>query len=171
MNQLIQKFNQTLDLWIKELDRYDYLQLCLKPDPDSWSMGQVYTHLLDDTGFFIRQIELCLGSNENASGQMTEMGRQLFEADGFPDMQLIGPPDSEAPPQPLSKVKLQEEFLTLKALVNYIGEKVSDSNSMGKALHPGFQYFSAWEWFQFAEMHLRHHLRQKQRIDAFLKTI
>ena len=39
----------------------------------------------------------------------------------------------------------------------------------GKTKHPGLGYFSAEEWLQFAEMHFRHHLRQKKRIDEFLK--
>ena len=28
---------------------------------------------------------------------------------------------------------------------------------IGKTKHPGLNYFTAKEWLQFAEMHLRHH--------------
>jgi hypothetical protein len=42
------------------------------------------------------------------------------------------------------------------------------NSGKGKTRHPGLLYFSAPEWLQFAEMHLRHHFLQKQRIDAFL---
>ncbi len=45
----------------------------------------------------------------------------------------------------------------------------SNSNFYGKSLHPGFRYLAADEWLQLAEMHLRHHFRQKTRIDDFLK--
>jgi hypothetical protein len=37
--------------------------------------------------------------------------------------------------------------------------------------HPGLYHFSANEWYQFAEMHFRHHVRQKKRIDDYLKKI
>jgi len=43
------------------------------------------------------------------------------------------------------------------------------SSFHGKSKHPGLGFFSASEWFQFAEMHLRHHLKQKERIDRFLQ--
>jgi hypothetical protein len=43
--------------------------------------------------------------------------------------------------------------------------------STGKSRHPGLGYFNAGEWLRFIEMHMRHHLRQKERIDAFLKTV
>ena len=39
----------------------------------------------------------------------------------------------------------------------------------GKAKHPGLNYLNASEWLQFADMHMRHHLRQKKRIDDFLR--
>jgi hypothetical protein len=42
------------------------------------------------------------------------------------------------------------------------------SSGRGKAGHPGLGYFSAAEWLQFAEMHLRHHFRQKERLDVAL---
>jgi len=44
---------------------------------------------------------------------------------------------------------------------------ISKSNHKGKTKHPGLNYFSADEWFRFAEMHFRHHERQKKRIDDF----
>jgi hypothetical protein len=41
-------------------------------------------------------------------------------------------------------------------------------NATGKTRHPGLLYFSALEWLRFAEMHMRHHFRQKKRIDEAL---
>ena len=37
-----------------------------------------------------------------------------------------------------------------------------------KAKHPALGYLTADEWFQFCEIHLRHHLRQKARIEKEL---
>lgn len=53
--------------------------------------------------------------------------------------------------------------------MNNVEMLISKSPFKGKTKHPGLDYFSAIEWLQFAEMHLRHHLRQKKRIDHFLK--
>jgi hypothetical protein len=47
---------------------------------------------------------------------------------------------------------------------------ISKTLFKGKTKHPGLNYFTAKEWLQFAGMHLRHHLKQKKRIDDFLKN-
>jgi hypothetical protein len=56
----------------------------------------------------------------------------------------------------------------LKAIKNGVNElyaTVDFATSIGKTEHPGFLFFTALEWLRFAEMHMRHHLRQKKRID------
>jgi hypothetical protein len=53
--------------------------------------------------------------------------------------------------------------------MNTVATLISESQFNGKTKHPGLGYFSAKEWLQFANMHFRHHLRQKKRIDVFLK--
>ena len=45
-NMLIDDFNKTLDVWLEDLYRYDIETLRIQPDPSSWSLGQLYTHLI-----------------------------------------------------------------------------------------------------------------------------
>jgi hypothetical protein len=52
-----------------------------------------------------------------------------------------------------------------------VDARISASSVQGKAMHPGLHYLSAREWLQFSEMHFRHHLRQKERLDAFLADL
>ena len=86
----------------------------------------------------------------------------------FPDTQLQGPPDNDFTPQPKSKKEILDNLLRQKREVKELEEAIRSSRFHGKTQHPGLQYFNAAEWFQFAEMHLRHHMRQKKRIGAFL---
>ena len=67
-----ERFNNTLDIWIKALQGYDYDQLTAKPSPTSWSIGQVYMHLLDDTSYHLVLILVCVTKND------TKMIRQLL---------------------------------------------------------------------------------------------
>ena len=53
--------------------------------------------------------------------------------------------------------------------MNNAATQIANSKSKGKTKHPGLNYFNANEWLQFAEMHLRHHLKQEKRIEEFLK--
>jgi hypothetical protein len=46
---------------------------------------------------------------------------------------------------------------------------ITQSPYKGKTKHPGLHYFNADEWLQFADMHFRHHVKQKKKIDDFLR--
>jgi hypothetical protein len=166
---LCEKFNQTIDTWIGELARYDYHQLCLQPSPDSWSMGQLYQHLIEETAFYFRQVEICQSNDENEFESMTDNAKDWLQKNSFPDKKLAGPPGLQSPANPGSKKQLLEDMNGLKALINEKGEKLSENVYKGKTKHPGFNYLNAAEWYQYAAMHFRHHLRQKERLDEFLR--
>ena len=168
---LIENFNRTIDNWIRALEGYDYDQLTARPSPTSWSIGQVYMHLLDDTSYYIEQIQICVTNNDHANDQATSAGKIMFSNNDFPNEILEGSPTNAYMPQPDGKDQLMANMLNLKMALNNAATLISESLFHGKTQHPGLGYFSAHEWLQFADMHLRHHLRQKKRIDTFLEGI
>lgn len=163
-----QSFHHTIDFWISALDSYSSSQLLAKPSPSSWSIGQVYMHIIENTDWFFDQVMLCLSSNDNSDKKSSSEGKQMLLKNEFPNTQLQGPPDNDYTPQPKSKRDILENLKRQKQKVKSLEEAISKSRFNGKTQHPGLQYFNAAEWFQFAEMHLRHHMRQKKRIDEFL---
>ena len=167
----IDQFNTTIDLWISELEKYSMEKLFDKPSVKSWSIGQLYRHLLNETEYYIEQIRECLGNNENAKELMKETGIKMFIANEFPDEIIKGDPGvTEKIRQPENKRNLMLQMRALKLQMNELWKDIQSDDSKGKSMHPGLGYFTSKEWFQFAEMHLRHHLRQKQRIDDYLHT-
>ncbi|TDX02059.1 DinB family protein [Dinghuibacter silviterrae] len=154
---LIKAFNDTISQWIEALDHYTPGMLVYAPAPGSWSIGQVYTHLIDDTGFFVTQMKAALVTDQQ--GAMHEDGQRMFARGGFPDVLIEGPATGKVLPQPEHP---RQALLAIREEVN----RLDFTRPSGKTRHPGLGYFSALEWLQFAEMHLRHHLRQKARIDA-----
>ena len=161
----ISQFNETIDKWISYLDSYTLEMLYQKPATGEWSLGQVYVHIIEDTQFYIEQGKAALLTENNSDRGMNKNGRAIFENNAFPDMQLTNPFNSLDLRQPENKVELLQGLTTLKSEVNELYATVDFATSLGKTEHPGFQYFSALEWLCFAEMHMRHHLRQKKRID------
>lgn len=159
--------NRTIDTWIDIIQQYSDKELCTQPDANNWSIGQVCMHLINDTNWFIEQLKICLSNNENAEKTKSPFAKSMFANNSFPDEKLSNPANINIP-QPPSKEVLLQLFVQLKNDMNHAAIKIESSRSKGKAKHPGFNYFSAIEWLQFAEMHLRHHLKQKERIDAFL---
>jgi hypothetical protein len=162
---ILDQFNGTIDIWISSLDNYTLEMLSVHPKADSWSLGQVFIHLIDDTTWFVEQVRTCLLSNANSEKNMNEQARILLGNDEFPDMLLTGPSTGIPLRQPATKEELLQGLSSIKEKVNQLYFASDLSVSTGKTQHPGFQFFNAMEWLQFAEMHMRHHLRQKKRID------
>jgi DinB superfamily len=161
--------NHIIDTWIKELEQYDFTRLCAKPSPEGWSLGQVYMHLIDQTNYYIEQIKICVSTNDNVIEEASPAAKTMFLNNEFPDEIIEGPPENFLTPQPRNKEQLMSSLMNLKEEIKNAEILISKSPFKGKTRHPGLKYFNAREWYQFAEMHFRHHLRQKKRIDDFLK--
>lgn len=92
----------------------------------------------------------------------------MFERNAFPDAAIQGPATNTYIPQPQSKEELGRQLAVIKTEVDALFRDLDPAVSTGKTRHPGLHFFSALEWLQFAEMHMRHHLHQKKRIDEVL---
>ena len=170
MEMNISNFDKTIDTWINSLENYNYQELSAKPGAKSWSMLQVIMHLIRENKFYEKQIEECLCRNENSGEEMKKEAKAMFENNEFPDQRIKGSDLSENMPVPADKAALKQELLELKNEMNLLWIKINNKAGSGKTCHPGLGYFNAKEWFRFAEMHLRHHQRQKVRIDEFLRA-
>ena len=142
--------------------------MCVQPAAHSWSLGQLYLHLINDTWYYIDQIKACLSGNDNAHREISAEARALFLQNSFPDKKIAGHPDNAFIPQPDSKDSLMFSLLQLSDEMIALEKLIIKAVFNGKTAHPGFKYLGAAEWFQLADMHFRHHLRQKKRIDEFL---
>ncbi len=162
---LLEQFNSTVDKWISYLDDYTLEMLCQRPNMQSWSLGQVYVHIIADTGFFVEQIKICLLDDRNGNETMHDNAKAMFTRNSFPDMPLTNPSNDLNSKQPASKEELLKGLVLIKNEVNRLYSSHDLSRSTGKTKHPGLQFFNALEWLQFAEMHKRHHFRQKKKID------
>ena len=167
---LVVDFDDTIDSWVRDLDNYTLTELRCKPSPLGWSLGQLYFHLVKNTQYYIEQAKICLSSNDQVHDEASPEAIAMFTNNEFPNAIIEGPDTNISPPQPNSKEDLKNALLNLKQEVINATIQVSHNRNRGKKKHPGLGYFSANDWLQFADMHFRHHLRQKKRINDFLKT-
>jgi len=165
---LLQAFNETIQKWIDFLDEYTLEMLCQKPDDNSWSLGQVYTHITDDTTWFVEQMTAAMQTRADSDKEMNENARTMLRNNSFPDILIEGPATGIVIKQPESGDEVRQKLLAIKADVNYLYAAFDPSKVIGKTRHPGLRYFNTLDWLQFAEMHMRHHFRQKKRIDEAL---
>ena len=160
---------QAIDIWIKTLGQFSLEELITQPGPDTWSIGQLYNHLILDTSYFLDQAVICASSNNHALEEMSPVAKSFFQNQSFPDKRIPGSPTHMDIPQPVNKEFLMDSLLDLKNKLAQTQAMVANTAYKGKTNHPGLGYFNATEWLQFAEMHFQHHIRQKKRIDIFLK--
>ncbi|SIO13503.1 hypothetical protein [Algoriphagus halophilus] len=166
----ITKFNETIDIWIDELSRFNIWQLKIKPDERSWSLGQLYNHLIEETNWYNDQIEVTLGNEENICKTTSNAAKILFKRGSFENKRFQGDPFiSENVKQPITVSKLKSELEQLKKKTNDIWIIIMNTSKLGKSEHPGLGFLNCYEWIQYSEMHMRHHLKQKIRIEEFLK--
>lgn len=169
MNTTGKDYRNTIDIWIRALDHYDIGRLLAQPGPGAWSLGQVYMHILDEADFQFNQIVTCLASNDHAMEECSDEAKAMFRRNAFPDRLIEGPASNAWVRQPGSKQLLADRLVALQERVRETDPLIAASLLRGKSRHPGLLYLNAGEWFQFSEMHFRHHLRQKARIEAFLE--
>jgi hypothetical protein len=139
-----------------------------KRDKESWSIGQLYMHLLDDTNWYFDQIEIALQDIDHQFEPTSEKAKQILERGSFGGEKIKGDPQAAAKVlQPKSPEYLLNELQQLKNRAIVLWEKIRN-NPTGKSKHPGLGYFNSLQWLQFAELHLRHHLKQKNSIEEML---
>jgi hypothetical protein len=175
MNTLETSHNDFLtiaQLWQSELTNYSFEDLTKTMNAESWSLGQVYNHLINSALFFhLKQVETCLQSTENSDQHKSERGEMAFgELNGFPPIKISVPPsENYTPKQPESKEVIEAGINRVIAAMTAILPSF-DHNKNGKTAHPSFTFLNAEEWYRLIEMHWRHHLNQKQELDTFLKS-
>ena len=163
------KFNETIDIWSKELGSFSMNQILARPDGTSWSLGQLYRHIIEESNWYNGQIKISLRDTSYSNITTTEDARILLERGSFEDKRFQGDPSiHENIEQPSNIDQLKADLERLKIDTNELWNKMTKTSDNGKSEHPGLGYLNGSEWVQYSEMHMRHHLKQKERIKLLL---
>jgi hypothetical protein len=160
-------FQKIFSLWQSELEKYSDSDLKRQISPDTWTLGQVYNHLINSTlGFHLKQVEFCLTNSAEKNQSKNFKGFLAYHVlNGFPPIKIKVPAsDFYTPKHPNSKEEILVGFKQVEKAMQELVERFA-TNQEGKTIHPGFSYLSAKEWYKLVEMHWRHHLRQKKELD------
>lgn len=166
-DSIFESFLRTHQLWLNWLTDFNLTKLTEVPTSGGWSIGQLYLHLINETNWYLDQAALCIGNDDNAAESMIESAKSMFLNDSFPDIRIKGDPlINDSIPQPDSKELLIDSFQELANRSKEVWADYLKSEFVGKSQHPGLNYFSPEEWVQYADMHMRHHIKQKEFILA-----
>jgi hypothetical protein len=166
------KFLPVAKYLLKELEYYGENQFKRKTAASSWTIGQLYHHLIQGTyDNHIKAIKDCLGhKNGTTMGGKSLRGIFLFTMGNYPSVKIKGKPDY-VPAQIESPAKAKDMmFGFLKEMQRLSVEIDKRGNDKYKVKHPKLGRLTAKEWYQLIAMHQKHHLDQKNRIDKILRT-
>ncbi|RJE86314.1 DinB family protein [Paenibacillus sp. 1011MAR3C5] len=185
--EMLFKFKETVSGYIQGLEGFSLEQLLWKPAEDEWSLGQMHVHLIHSAQFLhLQNVAMCLAPNGNpkvSSTGKTKLGEDVFRAGSFPpDRVQVPPSPGYTPPQPESKEQLVDglrdtvrQMTEIEPAMAALDPVVQANWESGKGtaivllrntvVHPGFGGLNALEWFQLIDMHYRHHLLQRKRLD------
>jgi len=171
MKNVFNAYVQTALLWESELEKYSDEQFAMKPSPESWSIGQVYEHLvMGGLNYHVKQIEQCMFNDENKRENKTLLGKMIFLLHAFPPVRIKVPPSQTyTPQQPENKERIKAGMRLLKKKLQDLSGEIDHAVHVGKTKHRALGYLDAQEWYRLIVMHFRHHRLQKKRIDVFLK--
>lgn len=162
-------FEYTLNTFIEGLENYDETVFRKQETPDCWSLAQLYAHIIIDTNWYFDQLESCFGNILNLDKNMEEKAKKMLLKNSFSDIKIKG--DSYIPVN--NSIFINATKKDLRLLLERsraLWKRINNEDLSGKAEHPGFGYLSPMEWYEFAEMHIRHHIRQKERIEHKIKS-
>jgi DinB superfamily len=168
---ILSRFENTAGVWLTSLSQYSEAQFAKKPNADSWSIGQVYNHLVAGTRLYhLQQIAQCLeGKQTERNGRKQLPGKLTFFLGSFPPIRIKVPPsETYTPKQPQNIDTMKSGLEKLIKIMRETEQKLSGVSEISKTAHPAFGFLNAREWFHLIEMHFRLHLRQKKRLDHFL---
>jgi hypothetical protein len=173
--EILQRFEESTNLYLRELNNFSMEQLNRQPSESEWSLGQVYLHLINSALYMqLRNVEICRDQDPQTAGmggEKTEAGEAVLSQGSFPAMRIQVPPSPQyTPQQPESKEQIINGLNDVLRRMKEIEPTLDDIPPLCTALHPRLGALNAKEWFALIEMHYRHHFLQKERLERFIHS-
>ena len=168
LKKLEKQTHQAIDYWIDEYMRYDFDKIIAKPSEDEWSMGQVGIHLwMSAKGFFFKNAERCLAQEGIEKGKSKKFAAHfIFTLKTLPPVRYEMPKQvAVVPKQPENKEQLIAKLEEIKKMASDYILRIEQSDPDLKTKHPFLGWLNTAEWITLCNIHFRHHMRQKKRIE------
>lgn len=163
------KLEELIGYLNQELKNYPEEKFQYKNDEETWSLGQMYQHMYTASTFFMYSASNCLRQRKGSTeGEKTPAGIGLYQRNGFPDIEIKQPKAwTKGAPEAKSKEETTQQWQELLPKLKELAEAVLKDDGNYKNMHVIFGMLNASEWYQQIEMHCRHHLKQKKKLEGF----
>ena len=170
LEALLAKTEASVEHYLRALDDYTEAEFARARSAHEWSVGQMYQHVTQAiTEYFLPNVRACASGGDGVGrGGKTLGGWLVFLMGSFPPARYRVPKfASDAPAQP----SIAEARAGLMGALDAVRAIIVEAESAPTDCKTHFSrmgWLNAREWVQMIELHTRHHLRQKARLDAWL---
>lgn len=156
------------DIYRKKLDDIPDDLFNVTPPGGGWSYAEVYAHILQSTLGASIALEKCTLSNCKPTNKTPNLlGRLVLLFNRFPPFKIKEPkPVTEKlPALKITKEAAKNLLIKCRQRMDLVMPLLYNAGHHGRIAHPRLGMFNAKQWLKFIRIHLKHHLKQLQRIE------
>jgi hypothetical protein len=135
------------------------------PPKGGWSYSEVYQHIFDLSVLTLGELDKCLAGEGKKKNTHWITILILFFGQFPPIMQLKVPKALAPRVKKITKEEASEMINTFLVKLQPYGKRLEQTPTSMKTPHPRLGFLNAKQWLRFIEIHLKHHLKQLNRID------
>lgn len=159
IENLLQTYRQRLDEIPDELFN-------VTPPGGGWSYAEVYSHIMRSTSGSLVAAEKCSnGTGETHTKPIGILGRLILLFGYLPGIKFKAPASIAALTANVSKEEARNLIIKAKKRLDDIVPHIEDASAFCKIKHPRFGMLNATQWLTFTGIHLKHHIKQLNRIN------
>lgn len=165
VEDLLQRHLETLSAFEAALESIPPERWCWKPDEETWSAAEVFDHV-GKIGLLYSypKLEACLTGKGELLRNRSFLGWLLLGGPwlaGRFRLQRAFPP--ELVPQLITQVQAMTVLQELRRQAESYAPRVAQAGTSIRVKHVRLGWLHAQEWYSFAEIHTRHHLKGQLR--------
>jgi len=162
---LFRSIHQVTAAYQNKLAQADERRFQVSPPTGGWSYSEVYSHIFDLSLLSLQQLDKCLNGIGEARKTPFITKLILFFGCFPPAMKFKVPKSLESRVKKISKAEAQHLISQFLTELETYKPRIAQAHPEIKASHPRLGSLNASQWLRFIEIHLKHHLKQLERID------
>ncbi|MCX2582817.1 DinB family protein [Pedobacter sp. MR22-3] len=161
--------NHIIASYISKLSSYTDDIFQLTPPISGWSYSEVYAHIFDAS--LLSLIAMDNSITGKGKKQATHfMVKLILLLGSLPPAKKYEAPKILADRvRKISKTEAMDFIMEFETALEKYYPKIATADLQLKTKHPRLGYLNAKQWFRFIEIHLKHHLKQLERIEKSFK--
>jgi len=157
--------HKIVDAYKSKLSRYSEDIFQTTPPISGWSYSEVYSHIFDSSLLSLIALE-CAASGKGENKPTHFIVKLILVLGALPPAKKYKVPKRLAERvQKISKTEALDFILEFEKGLDDNYPIIANAKAVCKTKHPRLGYLNARQWLRFIEIHLKHHLKQLERIE------